>query len=1163
MRKKILFNALFISIITNAIAQDAWKPSEIGLFNNNGNSAVTTTYVFKNKLYAGTGLSYGKVYSTSSGNPGSWTTSFSQSDYSAVDAMVSTPEGGGTFYVSVRGGEMSTSSVFSTTDGMVWNPYFVPSYTNDPFSFIIPFKGTGTTDSMYVVRNSYYGSIIYKSAFDSNDPNDTTGAWDTVLDLSATSMYTKIKSYCVFNNKLYVGTDQGGKFLSSADGNNWQQDTITPMGFGDMYNTEFSAMAVYQGYMYVGTYNNNNNAQLWKSNDGTTWQMVTQFNGYQKITSLNINNGGNELWVSLQIPKFAVGLHGTILKTTDGATFTTSDNTGFGIANNNGTYGSTTQFGNYIYYNCQNEGSMPQVQNSTGNLRLPIMSGPYGEIWRTCLGTLPTVNLGADVILCPGSNVTFDAGVGATAYLWNDSTTNQTLVANTSGIYSVMVTGANGCVNFDSVVFKGLPSPSVYFSQPESDNVTVCKNDSLLIITEPHSNIQIPYSSPFTAVIHDTIDGNLGDVFDTLAVSGVSGYCACTTLLSVTIDSLDHTYLGDVTISLYNPSGSFINLSINNGGSSNLGYHGTEFRMDATAPIGAGTAPFTGQFLPQDGFGSLYGNPNGNWVLKVGDTYAPYDNGVLKGWTMRFSYEDTIMTYSWTSNNLGILPSTSSSITAVPVSCDVYTLTTTNSSGCTAQNVMTITVPAIHITPATTTLCPGTSTTLNVTGGDIYNWSPAVTLVDSIGSAVTVNPVSTTVYQVNDTLSGCAVSDSVQINVDPQIQIANIASQTICMADTALFTAVVTGGDNNYNYVWDDSFQSEYTSSISVSPSAGTSYTLTVTDALGCYAATSTSLAVTPSTDIYGHVNYSQGNISGGLAVIYYYLPYLTHFISAQIVSIDSAGNYHFPSVNHGDYLIKIFADTSAYPTLIPTYYGNSFKWDSAQVVYHSCGGIDTANITMIEMPVSITGTGFASGRIKEGPGFLTSLQPDFTRQEGDPIPGVDVKLGKNPGGMIAFTNTDLGGNYSFGNLSAGNYRVYIDIPGLHQDSTYTFTIGATTQFLNLDYEVDSTDIYIIQNATTSVNNSSKDLSVMFGVYPNPSKNNVNIEYHVAIDANVNVELFNILGVKTKTVYSGKQTTGDYKFNLNKQNNDMAAGTYFIKLTVDSKSYTQRIVILD
>jgi hypothetical protein len=56
----------------------------------------------------------------------------------------------------------------------------------------------------------------------------------------------------------------------------------------------------------------------------------------------------------------------------------------------------------------------------------------------------------------------------------------------------------------------------------------------------------------------------------------------------------------------------------------------------------------------------------------------------------------------------------------------------------------------------------------------------------------------------------------------------------------------------------------------------------------------------------------------------------------------------------------------------------------------------------------------------------------------GDPIPGVDVKLGKIPGGIVASSKTDSQGNFHFDQLPAGNYE--LTLPGLSPQSV---TVGA------------------------------------------------------------------------------------------------------------------------
>ncbi len=74
----------------------------------------------------------------------------------------------------------------------------------------------------------------------------------------------------------------------------------------------------------------------------------------------------------------------------------------------------------------------------------------------------PAVDLGANLNLCTEGEVTFDAGVGYTSYLWPDGSTNQTYTVDKVGEYIVKVQDAKSCFNTDtvSVSLLGPPVPT-------------------------------------------------------------------------------------------------------------------------------------------------------------------------------------------------------------------------------------------------------------------------------------------------------------------------------------------------------------------------------------------------------------------------------------------------------------------------------------------------------------------------------------------------------------------------------------------------------------------------------------------------------------------------------------------------------------------------------
>jgi hypothetical protein len=77
--------------------------------------------------------------------------------------------------------------------------------------------------------------------------------------------------------------------------------------------------------------------------------------------------------------------------------------------------------------------------------------------------TPPTVALGNDTTIC-GDNLLLNAGNAGMNYLWNNNTTQQTLMAFISGTYSVVVTDANGCTAADAINITFNAIPAVTFN---------------------------------------------------------------------------------------------------------------------------------------------------------------------------------------------------------------------------------------------------------------------------------------------------------------------------------------------------------------------------------------------------------------------------------------------------------------------------------------------------------------------------------------------------------------------------------------------------------------------------------------------------------------------------------------------------------------------------
>ncbi|MEZ4778868.1 MAG: proprotein convertase P-domain-containing protein [Flavobacteriaceae bacterium] len=119
---------------------------------------------------------------------------------------------------------------------------------------------------------------------------------------------------------------------------------------------------------------------------------------------------------------------------------------------------------------------------------------------------------------------------------------------------------------------------------------------------------------------------------------------------------LNHTFDGDLLISLTSPNGLVLDLSSGNGGGGD-NYTNTIF-MDGFPSITTGSAPFTGTFQPEGGPMNPFfaGEPvNGNWTLNITDQFGG-DSGVLNNYCITFTSlaPATVPSIDLTCANVGV-----------------------------------------------------------------------------------------------------------------------------------------------------------------------------------------------------------------------------------------------------------------------------------------------------------------------------------------------------------------------------------------------------------------------------------------------------------------------------------------------------------------------------
>jgi hypothetical protein len=118
------------------------------------------------------------------------------------------------------------------------------------------------------------------------------------------------------------------------------------------------------------------------------------------------------------------------------------------------------------------------------------------------------------------------------------------------------------------------------------------------------------------------------------------------------------------------------------------------------------------------------------------------------------------------------------------------------------------------------TICSGNTANLTATGATTYSWNTGAT-----SASIAVTPNVSSNYTVNGTTNGCTNAKTVSVTVKATPTVA-VSNATICSGNTANLTA--TGATT---YSWNTG---ALTSSVSVSPTITTNYSVVGTNSLGC-----------------------------------------------------------------------------------------------------------------------------------------------------------------------------------------------------------------------------------------------------------------------------------------------------------------------------------------
>jgi subtilisin-like proprotein convertase family protein len=284
------------------------------------------------------------------------------------------------------------------------------------------------------------------------------------------------------------------------------------------------------------------------------------------------------------------------------------------------------------------------------------------------LGTITAAAVGGDgdAFIEPGESATLLAGLvnvgGATALNVHGTLATSTpgVTVTTSGSAYPNI-GSNGQAAVNSTPFRFSLAPAAVCGLAPEFTLTASYTNGA---NSPQAfTFRVPTGQPGDTPVTTAYAGAPAPIPDAttvgvavpLNVSGASGAIAkltfsldgasCSNAVGSTTVGLDHTWVGDLVITLTSPQGTTVTLANRPGGVLNGGnnFCGTVFDDAAASSIqditSAG-APYTGSFSPANPLSAFVGeDPNGTWTLGVSDL-ALSDTGSVRAFSLTItSYE--------------------------------------------------------------------------------------------------------------------------------------------------------------------------------------------------------------------------------------------------------------------------------------------------------------------------------------------------------------------------------------------------------------------------------------------------------------------------------------------------------------------------------------------
>ncbi|MCF8227711.1 MAG: PKD domain-containing protein [Bacteroidales bacterium] len=299
-------------------------------------------------------------------------------------------------------------------------------------------------------------------------------------------------------------------------------------------------------------------------------------------------------------------------------------------------------------------------------------------------------------------------------------------------------------------------------------------------------------------------------------------------------------------------------------------------------------------------------------------------------------------------------------------------------------------------------------------------------------------------------------------------------------------------------------------------------------------------IQVLPSYYMGGNTFAGIYQLDDGFAYAYHYENGAYNEVYSQVM--DSLGYYLFNPFA-GDYYVKAepTPNSAYYNAFMPTYYGDAIHWEDAEMISLN-QNLFNADINLVEMAVTIPGTGIISGHI---------FHQDDKRDD-NPATDIQIMLANEAGDYAGIIFSDEEGYFEFDALPNGTYTLYAEVMG-KSIVPKNFSLSGENQHVD--------DVVMVigeSNIVFGINEiNSRFVDNISDIYPNPVSNTLNIDVEMKEASRLEFNIISLTGQ-----YMQKRNFELYQSeSIDLNTSSLKAGMYLLEIiTEDDFKISKRFV---